>query len=62
MRSTYGTRNADDPWRGRQPRYLRLVVPEPGRYALVTTLPCGEQIEVPLGRATSPESRSVCTD
>jgi hypothetical protein len=38
-----------DPWNGRQPRYLRLIA-DSGRFALVTALPSGELIAVPLGR------------
>jgi hypothetical protein len=40
----------DDPWGGRQPKYEKLVRRHPQRFELVTTLPSGERIAVPLGR------------
>lgn len=42
--------DAGDPWGGRQPRYECLVEVSPGRLGLVTTLPSGERITVPLDR------------
>lgn len=49
-RAVFKRRSSDDPWKGRQPRYLRLTVTDSGQYALATTLPSGEPIEVSLGR------------
>jgi hypothetical protein len=40
----------DDPWRGRQPRYERLVKVAPGRLGLTTKLPSGKPITVSLER------------
>lgn len=50
MNAWIEAREADDPWRGRQPRYERLVKVAPGRLGLVTKLPSGEPITVPLAR------------
>jgi hypothetical protein len=41
---------SDDPWGGRQPHYERIVKIAPGRFGLVTRLPSGEPITVPLDR------------
>jgi hypothetical protein len=43
-------RDKNDPWGGRQPRYECLVKIAPGRLGLVTSLPSGERITVPLDR------------
>lgn len=43
-------REALDPWRGRQPRYEKLVMAGPQAFHLVARLPSGERIAVPLGR------------
>jgi hypothetical protein len=40
----------EHPWRGRQPKYERPVRLAPDRFGLVTKLPSGEPIAVPLGR------------
>jgi hypothetical protein len=45
-------RESEDPWRGRQPKYEKLVMRGPRRFALTTRLPTGESIDVPLGRLT----------
>jgi hypothetical protein len=49
-RAIFKPRSSDDPWKGRQPRYLRLTVTDSGQYALAATLPSGEPVEVRLGR------------
>jgi hypothetical protein len=41
-------RESDDPWRGVQPRYERIVMRGPRHFELVTKLPSGESISVRL--------------
>jgi hypothetical protein len=41
-----------DPWKGRQPRYEKLVMAGPDQFHLVTRLPSGEPINVPLAPMT----------
>ncbi len=55
MAGSFETREPDDPWRGRQPQYERIVRLGPGRFGLATTLPSGEPI-VPLGHLPAPAS------
>jgi hypothetical protein len=43
-------RESEDPWKGRQPRYEKLVYRAPRSFSLVTKLPTGQPIEVPLVR------------
>jgi hypothetical protein len=38
----------DDPWRGVQPRYERIVMRGPRHFELVTKLPSGEPVSVRL--------------
>jgi hypothetical protein len=38
----------DDPWRGVQPRYERIVMRGPRHFELVTKLPTGEPVSVRL--------------
>ena len=42
-------RDSEDPWRGRQPKYDRLVRRGPDDFALVTTSPAGTTVFVRLG-------------
>jgi hypothetical protein len=49
MPLTVTTRESDDPWRGRQPKYEKLVMKGPGNFGRTTQLPSGEPIFVPLG-------------
>ena len=49
-------RETDDPWRGRQPRYARVVKVAPGRLGLTTKLPSGKPITVPLDRLNTTAS------
>jgi hypothetical protein len=51
MPSSSHRRTGPDPWHGRQPRYEKLVTTGPTGFALVTRLPDGKRIEVPLGIA-----------
>jgi hypothetical protein len=51
-------RESDDPWNGRQPRYEKLVYRAPRSFLLVTTLPSGQPIEVPLARVHWQQGRS----
>lgn len=48
----YRQRPGGDPWHGRQPRYDKLVRRGPTGYAMVTRLPSGQRVDVPLGRLT----------
>jgi hypothetical protein len=41
-------RPTDDPWRGLQPRYEKIVMRGPRHFELVTKLPSGEPISVRL--------------
>jgi hypothetical protein len=41
-------RESDDPWRGRQPKYERLVMKGPRSFGMTTRLPSGEPIFVRL--------------
>jgi hypothetical protein len=41
-------RDSDDPWRGVQPRYERIVMRGPGHFELVTKLPSGQPVAVRL--------------
>ena len=41
---------SDDPWRGRQPNYEKIVRLGPMRFGLTTKLPNGEPIICELGR------------
>jgi hypothetical protein len=50
MKAWGETHESDDPWRGRQPKYERIVRMAPRRFGLVTKLPNGEPITVPLSR------------
>jgi hypothetical protein len=43
-------REPDDPWRGRQPRYEKLVYHPPRSFFLITRLPSDAPIEVRLRR------------
>jgi hypothetical protein len=43
-----------EPWRGRQPRYERVVRMAPGQFGLVAKLPNGTPITAPLGRFVNP--------
>jgi hypothetical protein len=55
MSVSFKRRGAVDPWRGRQPKYERLVAGQAAdRYALATRLPSGEEILVWLGRSPEP--------
>jgi hypothetical protein len=47
-------RPTNDPWRGRQPKYEKLVRFGPSRFGLVTELPSGAPIPVPVGRFANP--------
>jgi hypothetical protein len=49
MRSWFEIRESDDPWRGRQPKYERIVRLAPGGFGLATKLPSGKPITVRLG-------------
>jgi hypothetical protein len=42
MTTRFERRESDDPWRGRQPRYEKIVRLGPLRFGLKTTLPSGE--------------------
>jgi hypothetical protein len=46
--ATFKLRESDDPWRGVQPRYERIVMRGPRHFELVTKLPSGEPISVRL--------------
>jgi hypothetical protein len=50
VRAFVERRESEDPWRGRQPEYEKLIMLAPGRFVMVTRLRSGEQIVVPLGR------------
>jgi hypothetical protein len=54
MKARFEMRESDDPWRGLQPRYERIVRRGPDRFELVTKLPTGEPISVRLGQFTAP--------
>jgi hypothetical protein len=56
MASNFQRRRATDPWHGRQPRYEKLVTTGPTGFALITRLPNGKRVEVPLGTARRPSS------
>ncbi len=45
-----------DPWRGRQPRYKRMVRLTNGGMALEANLPSGEPVIVPLSGCAPPRS------
>ena len=53
MASNFQRGGAVDPWHGRQPRYEKLVTTGPTGFALITRLPNGKRVEVPLGTARS---------
>jgi len=50
-------REPDDPWKGRQPRYEKLLYRAPHSFLLVTKLPSGAPIEVKLGHFDPPQRR-----
>jgi hypothetical protein len=43
----------EDPWGWHQPKYEKLVMRGPHRFALTARLPSGESVDRPLGRFTS---------
>jgi hypothetical protein len=47
--SKHERREPVDPWRGRQPRYEKLVYRGPKQFAMATKLPSGKPIFVQLG-------------
>lgn len=51
------SREPDDPWKGRQPRYEKLRYRAPNSFSLVARLPSGVPIEVKLGRLEPPQPR-----
>ena len=50
MNEHFERRESDDPWRGRQPKYEKLVMRGPDRFFAATRLPSGRRIMVRLGR------------
>jgi hypothetical protein len=48
MDAWFERRDSDDPWRGRQPKFERLVFRGDHEFALAARLPSGEPVEVPL--------------
>ena len=56
MASRVELRESEDPWRGRQPRYEKIVRLGPMRFGLATKLPNGEPIVCELGRRPRPDS------
>jgi hypothetical protein len=50
MKSSVEFREPDDPWRGRQPRYEKIVRLGPLRFGLTTRLPDGQPVTCELGR------------
>ena len=44
MEARFWMTEADDPWRGRQPRYENIVRIAPMRFGLTTKLPNGDQV------------------
>jgi hypothetical protein len=51
-------REPDDPWRGRQPRYEKLVYHPPRSFFLITRLPSDAPIGVRLRRVYLQQRRS----
>lgn len=51
------SREPRDPWRGRQPKYEKLVMHGPRHFAAVARLPSGERVEVRLGRGATLQQR-----
>jgi hypothetical protein len=50
MRASFGMwEPEDDPWRGRQPSYQRLVRLGPNQFGLAAKLPSGDPVTVELG-------------
>lgn len=45
-------RESEDPWRGKQPKYEKLVYAGRERFLAITKLPSGKRIAVQLGRLT----------
>lgn len=52
MNIRFERRDADDPWRGKQPKYEKLVYRGPGQFFALTRLPSGEPAAVQFGRMT----------
>ena len=50
MKGRFEMHEKTDPWRGRQPKYERIVRVGPNRFGLATKLPSGEPIVAELGR------------
>jgi hypothetical protein len=59
MASSFESREAPDPWSGRQPRYEGLVSDGDDRFFLLTRLPSGEPVRAQLGRVSAQELRRV---
>ena len=50
VKAWFERRESRDPWRGRQPKYDKLVRLGPNRFELLTKLPSGKPISVRLSR------------
>jgi hypothetical protein len=54
MNARFERQLSDDSWRGRQPKYEKLVMRGPDRFFLATKLPSGRRLLVRLGRFPGP--------
>jgi hypothetical protein len=54
---SFKMRPTNDPWRGIQPRYERIVMRGPGHFELVTKLPSGEPVSVRLAPFSARQAR-----
>jgi hypothetical protein len=52
MAGSLDRRDAEDPWGGHQPKYERLVMQDPNRFAITARAPSGERVDAPLGPFT----------